>query len=378
MQKLFLKKVLFFSPFLALVFAEIFLFPIHFFCHRPWEALVARDPKLFSGAFYPNQTLSMQEEGDLAYRTPFAIKKKVTWVTDEYGFRNLKESAEATSDIVIVGESSVVGSSLDQNDTLAEQLESMTRTAVYPYAPKTFQDFIRDDRFQKSPPKSVILAVSERVLDHLPQVTNETSPVRSSQKPPHFLTRVTAYDTRPKFLDAPLIIYDRIIKSTLFHFCRSRLHQAVGLFDPVGIIGNDGKTLFLKADLEKAIQQEEPFPLQTVVEQLVQYQAVLRQRGIQFIFVAIPNKSTIYYDRVPSAWGVKKSRRLKNLSLALTKSGVSNIDLQTVFEEAYEKKGTEVYQFDDSHWNPLGVKMTSEILLSKLRQREELDQNAQI
>ena len=29
----------------------------------------------------------MIEEGDLAYYTPWAIKKDVTWITDKYGYR---------------------------------------------------------------------------------------------------------------------------------------------------------------------------------------------------------------------------------------------------------------------------------------------------
>ena len=73
MKKFLLKLTLLLGPF-ALLGIVTLLSPLNTFTFRIWEALVVLERNSFlKGPFYPNQHLTMNEEGDLANGTPGAI-----------------------------------------------------------------------------------------------------------------------------------------------------------------------------------------------------------------------------------------------------------------------------------------------------------------
>lgn len=86
-----------------------------------------------------------------------------------YGYR-VRDAGERSQDVVIVGDSLTVGSGLTQDDTLAPVLSARSGYSVYPLAPADMNTFIRERRFQESPPKVVIVQYVERVVrgDALP------------------------------------------------------------------------------------------------------------------------------------------------------------------------------------------------------------------
>ena len=75
------------------------------------------------------------EEGDLAHHTRFAIKKKVKWMTDRYGYRK-QNTDRKKHEVVIIGDSNIAGSGLTQEEILSEVLEEQLKDSVYPYAPR--------------------------------------------------------------------------------------------------------------------------------------------------------------------------------------------------------------------------------------------------
>ena len=140
-------------PFVVGAALSIFALPLDVFTFRVWEAISAHTPQWFEGPFYPNVTITTSEVGDLGRRTDAAIRKDVTWQTDEYGYRFAGRLE--VGGIVIVGDSMTAGSSLTQQDVFSEQLSTALDRTVYPYAPVLDpRSLMAEPRFRDSPPRS--------------------------------------------------------------------------------------------------------------------------------------------------------------------------------------------------------------------------------
>src|SRR5438105_2040365 len=120
MRKIILSSLLLALPFLLLFPLEIFVFRIDAFTFRPWEAL--RYVGATDGFFYENIHLKTTEYG-IQYRYgQINPPRHNEWWTDRFGFRNRPQAPDARYDIVVVGDSNIVGSYLDQSETIAEVL----------------------------------------------------------------------------------------------------------------------------------------------------------------------------------------------------------------------------------------------------------------
>ena len=178
MKKFVLKSTLFLIPFLAAIGIELFVLPIDSFTFRVWEALVIRKYRnILPGEFYPNMEVTKIEEGDMAHHTKFTYKRKVKWVTDRYGYRK-QNTNRNKHEVVIIGDSNIAGSGLTQEDILSEVLEKRLKVSVYPISPASIDTFLKERRFENTPPDIVIIASVERFIFYL-------SPFKvSSQKVP--------------------------------------------------------------------------------------------------------------------------------------------------------------------------------------------------
>ena len=133
---IFVKGVLLISPFLLAQIFELFIFPIDYFTFRVWEAAISPYDR-FPGRFYPNLNIYKEKEFGDRYRigNDFKQHKPVHWQTDNYGWRNRPEVSNKSSyDIVTLGDSNIVGSFLDQKDTLAEVISRKSNLNVYNYS----------------------------------------------------------------------------------------------------------------------------------------------------------------------------------------------------------------------------------------------------
>lgn len=77
-------------------------------------------------------------------------------------------------------------------------------------------------------------------------------------------------------------------------------------------------------------------------------------RGGAFTFVPMPNKASVYGDRLPAAYRAAKENNLSRLTEALKECGVNFVDMKQVMLDA-RSQGKEVYHRRDSHWNYLGA-----------------------
>ncbi|MBL9135657.1 MAG: hypothetical protein JNK85_07310 [Verrucomicrobiales bacterium] len=154
--------------------------------------------------------------------------------------------------------------------------------------------------------------------------------------------------------------------------------QFVGLRDggEKTLIGRDG-WLFYKPGCDALISRA-PHPSgtnQDPVRAIVAWRDALATRGIQLLVLPVPNKESIYPDRLtsrnPPPPGVL-SPVTRDLFARLKSSGVEVVDLFALFSES-RKRGEDVsaplYLAQDSHWSPAGLRMAAQAVAHRLVER---------
>jgi hypothetical protein len=345
MKKFAVKILILALPFIALLTAELFILPVDFFNFRAWEALTNYKPNaVLTGPFYPAMKLEKTEEGDLGHHTKFAVKKRVEWITDAYGYRNREDSGHF--DAVIVGDSFCAGASLTQDDTLANVLAGKNGMKLYNMSPANLNYFVRDERFKNDPPEWVIFECSEMTIRELAWVIDPPDPGGWNQ------TGIKSKNLAVK----AAVLYDRLFKLSMLKWIRASLYRLLSFDKPrefQGIFFSAGR----KAN--RPVPEEE---IERQAQLIGTYQAVCRKRSIKMIFLIVPNKENIYYNLI----GTPKPVYLDRLDEALAKKRVVYLDLTGSFRKEYSGK-TDVFQRDDSHWNRHGVEVAAEQLADLIR-----------
>jgi alginate O-acetyltransferase complex protein AlgJ len=369
----FLKKLALLSlPFIFILGIEQFVLPSNFFTFRVWEAATVKSLlPLFPGSFYPNQNLSMIEEGDLGHHTPKAVKRTADWSIDSFGFRNSKSNCDFFP-LVLVGDSTAVGTGVTQDQTLANRLISKN-ICSYSFATGSLTEFLRDYPKMYSQPKIVIMPRIERALSYLEKLEEKNfkdSTLRS------LAWKLRSNDTF-QFISK---ILDRSINSNMLYYIKNRLltsnikntlqseKQKEATRSNYEKLSFEEKVMFIEGDSANADRSDEE--IQKIADTLEGYQVTLKARGMHFIFMPVPNKETILYFLLPSK---KPSNFLPRLFSELSKRNVDYIDLVPSFSEIV-KNGKMPYQFDDTHWSADGIEAASgliEMKVSRLLRNEK-------
>jgi hypothetical protein len=352
MKSFLFKSILFLLPFILALLIELFILPIDFFTFRAWEALlVMKYRTFFTGHFYPNMEISRIEEGDLAAHTRFAVKKKVRWVTDRYGFRKRNTDLQKHP-IVIIGESNIAGICLSQDEILSEVLEDRLKLSVYPYAPVGgINSFLKNERFMEHSPDIVIFARIERELLDL----DSLKPIKGEK----WFSKLKQPLQENRVIQSLAITLDRLSKMAMLHYFRASLRRSISEprpRAPASISSQYGPIFFIQG---KSANEDVPkAKLDRAVRVIRSYDEALKRRGIRFIFLPIPNKENIFYKGLET----KRPVFLERLISGLKRYGVETIDTQKAFEEAFEKSQILLYHTDDTHWNGNGVRLTAGLL----------------
>ena len=90
-----------------------------------------------------------------------------------------------------------------------------------------------------------------------------------------------------------------------------------------------------------------------LIRTLTLQQEYLLGKEIEFLFMIVPNKNTIYSEYMPSRYKKIGNKNLKNLLAELQKSELEYLDLKTVLLRAKDC-GELLYHKKDSHWNNFG------------------------
>lgn len=329
------------------LFASVFLLllPINLFTFRTWETLLPYQLS-YDGLFYPNQYLAMTEKGDLALRTEYSVLVGVEFYTDAYGFR-YDGSPDDPIDIVIVGDSNILGPSLTQEDTIANQLATRTNSNVYPYAPDSLYRWLQDGRFRDTSPEYVIVAGIERQLiaGFCPDETMEYAPA-------------SAPATQ---LDNLIIRLDMAIRTPYY----ASLYLS-SLDEEEEIVVNERTRMVF---YEPSIDPSNVDP-QVLTQDLLNCQRLLQERGSRMIFLPIPDRETIFFNDIPDGDRPnisydERRRGLATVIASTSDAGIVTIDLLTAYE-ATRDNGIVMYHLDDTHWNSIGVEIAVELILDAM------------
>ena len=361
MKKFIVRSILFIIPILTVIGIELFILPVDFFTFRVWEALVVRKyRKNLLGPFYPNMEITKIEEGDLAHHTRFAVKKKVKWITDRYGYR--KGNTDDIPKVVIVGDSNIAGSGSTQKEILSEILEDQLKVSVYPLAPNRMETFLKNKRFLDHPPEVVILAGVERELIYFSEMRSK----KEDRKENRMIQSLKTVREFPP-LQFLLIFFDRLNKANMLHYFRASLRRAISSVKEGGpqyVIPKYGAIYFLQGESANKDVSEET--LDKTVQIIKIYSDAVKSRGIRFIFLPIPEKENIFCELLRT----RKPTFLERLISELRREGVETIDTQKAFEQAFHKNGVLLYHTDDTHWNANAVKITAELIAKILQEKE--------
>jgi alginate O-acetyltransferase complex protein AlgJ len=361
MKKFVLKVLLFSFPFLFMIGIELFVLPIDFFTFRVWEALLIREVhSIFPGHFYPcMEVTKLETGGDLAHHTPFAIPKRVKWMTDRYGFRK-KDSEKMKPQVVIIGDSNIAGEGLTQEEMLSEVLEERLKVPVYPYAPVgSVNTFLKDLRFKKDPPLVIIVSYVERNIFNMPFPKR----YRRRERFQSF------YEWRDRlrqirWVQSAGVLIDRLFKMNMLNYIRASIGNKVSV-NFYHFPSKFGPMLFVQGE---AANKEVPYErFHKAVETIEAYDQILRKRKIRFIFLPIPNKENIYHDFLPDP---RRPVFLEQLIRELKKRKVETVDTQKAFEDEYRKHSALLFFLDDSHWNPRGVRLAAD-LTARLMEKDK-------
>jgi len=308
------------------------------FTFRTWEAIYSTSP--FSlGPFYPNVQYTMIEQGDLAHHTRFAVEKKVTWETDQLGYRN--RYYNPAPDILLIGDSNIAGSSLSQEELLASYLELYTGLSVYNLAPAKINTFIQfKNAGLMEPPKVVVFAKTERKLLSLPPVNIGATFVQAEMR-------------MSPFGQSAAIMLDKFQRGHSIQYLKARINGSAG----VGIQSTIDENIFYLQGA-KAVIKTSGDSLERTIKRIKSYRDYFHSIECEFIFVPIPNKETILWQFVPLN---KQPDFITKLNRKLTQNGIITVNTVKLFNNLCEK-GNIPYHSDDTHWNKYANREVSKVV----------------
>jgi len=360
MKKFAFRFVLFLSPFILAIAIELIVLPIDLFTFRVWEAVLIKEFRsILPGRFYPRMEVTkMETGGDLSHHSSFAVERRVTWMTDRYGYRK-RDLGGIKAHVVVIGDSNIAGMRLTQEEMFSEVLEEQLKVPVYPYAPVGFNTFLKELRFRKDPPRTVIISIIERDILNLPFP-------KQPKKRETFLFLYEWGDEikQSRWVQSVCVLLDRLSKMNMLHYFRARIGNSMvrnGYLFP----SKFGPMYFLQG--EKANREVSKDHLERAIKTIEAYNQVLEKKGIRFIFLPIPNKENIYHEYLPNP---RRPVFLEKLIQELKDRGIETVDTQKAFDEAYQKNSTLLYFLDDSHWNGEGVRLSADLMVKLIEKKE--------
>ena len=144
----------------------------------------------------------------------------------------------------------------------------------------------------------------------------------------------------------------------------------------MGFKGKEG-WLFFRGEIsymncgDMALQAPDKNP----IPHLVEFCKFLKSKNISLIFVPVPNKSDVYFDKLPvdnqpkDAYGIINPYGRKILH-DLQDAGIEVIDLLPAFlaakkEDAKNKEA--VYQRQDTHWTDRGLELAAQLIADRIK-----------
>lgn len=330
-MKKFLKKILFLVvlPAVILMFAEALLPPTTF-TYRNWEGLYFHTGVPTIAAWYQGYTSFMREPGDLCHHTDKAVFKDVTWKNDELGFRN--DSFCRQPDILLIGDSFIAGCSLSQEEMLHSQISLALKdtVSVYNMAPWSlsgFDNLLLAGLIEK--PRLLVFSIVERDLPE---------PLQKHEKSAFSDIKMAV---KKAFRTGNINVYiDKALRRHSVSWLRARILGSSGK----GVPGTDTEMYFFQG----AVVEGDDNKIESVVKVVSDYKNYCDSLGIDFIFLPMPDKETVYFDKVPLETQPHYLLRLDSL---LSEKNIRTINTLQIYNDFRKSSETLLYHNDDTHWN---------------------------
>lgn len=344
-MKTFLSKFLIFiSPVVLVAIIETFVLPPHFFTLRCGEALSFSKDLPKDGTYYPNFEISMHEKGDLMPHILQASAHATTWKTDRLGFRN--DSLVSDPDILLIGDSFLLGVSLDQSQTLSRTLATMLdpNTKIYSMASFTFNEYYSlQKRGLFSKPKMIIYVQVER---DIPQPFDSLSASIPKNKP-----WVRAFKN-----SGMSVIADRLLRFYSIEAIKAPIKgHREDMQSPV-----DAHMYFLQGPQSVICSKNH---LEQTAKSLRSFKKYCDSQHIHFLYIPMPNKETVYYDLVPFQ---TQPHYLLQLDSLLCSQQIPAINTLRLYNEQRNQSPALLYQLNDTHWNANAVKLVAAEIVKRL------------
>lgn len=99
--------------------------------------------------------------------------------------------------------------------------------------------------------------------------------------------------------------------------------------------------------------------IDNVSKTIISYKKYCDSISVDFIFLLLPNKETVYFDKVPLE---NQPDYIFKLNSILEANGVRTINTLSLFNNARKNTNNYFYHVDDTHWNSTGVKLVADEL----------------
>jgi len=291
----------------------------------------------------------MKSVGQLCHHTEYAVAHEEIWITDELGNRN--NTFIKDPDILIIGDSFAAGCAVTQDSVIANMLyaELDGKMKIYSIAPAEFSEldyYLKSNTIAK--PKIVVYLKSERYVPR---------PMKYYRKPSGLKSAIKAKIKDNLLFSYLSIFLDKSLRHYSKNWVRARLSNQKG----DGIAGIEGSNMFFfnEGNYSHDVNMVHDITndLKRTKDNIVSYKEYCDSLGIEFIFIPMPNKATVYYELVPYK---EQPGYIIKLDSMLQAENVKTINSLTLYND-YRKSDDELlYHLDDTHWNAKAISIVAE------------------
>lgn len=306
----------------------IFLMSPEMFYYRPWEYFdeLAYRFEHFDTRWDAKETSDLTRKNFFYYQDPH--QTHVT--TDTDGFRSVPKASTAYS-IVVAGDSTIFGSGLSDDETLPWLLTELLDMPVFNGARTSLSNLLKNNAL-----KDVELiidghterSIKGRVFNHYGLA--EDAPYTPLLRNDKSITELVDIVPAQRYLITSILL--RTPK---------RLKNDLRLW----FKGNHSERLLMRHTMNAD-------DLAQAVAAIKQRSDSMQQKGIRYIFVAVPAKQTIYSSDVDEY----TKNYVAHLTHRLHTVGVETISLVDEFQQ---QAASGLFRDYDTHWNEKGVRVAA-------------------
>jgi hypothetical protein len=367
---------------LVILFAiDLFMrfLPAERFTFRAWEAMSIYHGR--PGIFAPNRTyFNPRSSGDLAHIGNFPNLRQFRperFTTDGCGNRNSSDIFDGEpAEYLLLGDSFIVGSGVDDDRTLSGQLRQLSGLKVYNAAGADVDQsgwvlaLARKLKMDQAKKGTIVLEYLERSparprvvpdkYDWLAEADSLCHPKPLWQTLGGWRTLLTSLVTV-----SPLEVYSRNLLQMLQNDVILPNSYKTGVVRET--LSDGTPILFFPEEVDQAYL---PRDEETPIRFWTQFAEKIQASHLKLVILFVPDKYTIYYPllREPVRGQPQGQRYLRNLEGKLKQVGIPVINLTDEYMRAAAsefQQGRYIYWLDDTHWNAQGIEIAAKAILKE-------------